>query len=43
MTKVRIEFASKSGIALFRMDPERESLIAVNSIAEAFVKHGLQA
>lgn len=38
-----IAFADRSGIALFRMHVEEEELAAVNTIAEAFLKHGLKA
>ena len=38
-----IEFADRSGIALFRMHPEKEELTAMNTVAEAFLKYGLTA
>lgn len=38
-----IEFANQSGIALFRMRPEKKELTAMNTTAEAFLKHGLKA
>jgi len=37
-----IEFADRSGIALFRMHPEKEVLEAMNTTAQAFLKHGLK-
>lgn len=38
-----IEFADRSGIALFRMHPEKHELTAMNTNAQAFLKHGLAA
>lgn len=38
-----IEFADRSGVALFRMYPEKQELRAMNTTAQAFLKHGLKA
>ncbi|MDO5735818.1 MAG: restriction endonuclease [Propionibacteriaceae bacterium] len=38
-----VDFADISGIALFRMHPEKKELTAMNTTAKAFLKHGLRA